>query len=316
MIAFSEPLLERHGESRYSSTSKWWMHDNTDLHEERESVIKRPNSKNMPNLAACLSNQLECGGFLEKLSHSDIWPQWQLRYWELRGGFLLYFKSSSSTEPLGALNLRHFSCASLAGSRLILVSVSKHEFHFRAASAAGFRPRDPSIADWQRCITNILKMENVIKRKSIELDKSDLIEKARVAMNVLSLDEQVEKGEGGVKFGDSASSSACINRVSLRETQLSTGTYEQVNDDTKYNEDEENAEEFCFENMENDSSNEPAQLPLNFRRALYFAGISMFHGQDARLMWIIRIFIFIVLTYNTSRRVSENIDKLINFFIN
>ncbi len=63
--------------------------------------------------------------------------QWQSRYWELRGHFLVYFKDAASAggTPLGAIDLRQIKGTAVLGSNLVLTSRSR-EIKLRAPRSA------------------------------------------------------------------------------------------------------------------------------------------------------------------------------------
>jgi len=120
----------------------------------RETVVKRPDASSVPvSLTESLKLPSSCHGVLEKLATS-LFAQWQARYWELRGHYLVYFKdaanSTNGSAPLGAIDIRNFQNTAVMGSTLVLTSKSR-EFKLRVPEARG-QPRQTSVFEWQLII--------------------------------------------------------------------------------------------------------------------------------------------------------------------
>ncbi len=122
----------------------------------RDTVVKRPEMWGASSsYEECLKADVACKGLLEKLATS-LFAQWQCRYWELRGHFMVYFKDEASRggAPLGAIDIRNIKSTTVLGSTLVLTSKSR-EIKLRAPggkTAAAIT----SVKDWQESIEEVM----------------------------------------------------------------------------------------------------------------------------------------------------------------
>ncbi len=98
-------------------------------------ITPPPKGLNFPHLTACLSAPQEFSGLLEKRSSSS-WPHmrnWDLRFFELRGHYLVYYPAAGSTAPpLGCIDLRKFCSISVSEGRRLILSSCSNEIELRA----------------------------------------------------------------------------------------------------------------------------------------------------------------------------------------
>ena len=263
----------------------------------RGTVVKRFTDISTAELPADLALALDlepaCRGSLDKLA-SSAWVQWQSRFWELRGFFMVYYNDKHAEgdnlgPPLGAIDLRKLTAVAITrGHRQqeLVLSSRKRDFRLRQGSC-----ELPALDGWLACI-----------ERARERDMRD--ERSAAAGRAKASGGDLAPSEGDAEIimtdvYDDSSSMIAMHRVqnpitvssnnrtsaSGRKPPSSSGIEPII----------QTAEDPGLGDWAPD---EAARLPLNLRRALVIAGIQQGSFTGAvYYMWSFRS--WLIFTYIT-----------------
>lgn len=152
----------------------------------RTTIVKRPES-----FSDYLKEQVVMSGALEKLASSFfISPQWQARYWQLRGFYLVYYAASRraapASSPLGIIDLRCVVQVSVDDGQVLVLKSKSRELKLRIQASKGSPTEGPdepvllltaSLHDWRTAIEAAISSSRVHEsraRHDVTIDNSHL----------------------------------------------------------------------------------------------------------------------------------------------